>query len=288
MRIAAMAGIGPDVYDIRLDVGGALAQHDDPAGEEKRLFDIVGHQQRGEALALPQRHELALHRDPRQRVELAQWLVENKEPRIVDQCARQSRALRHAAGKLVRISVGETLEPDQPQGRFDPFTVGAQEPLCFEAERDIPPNRPPRIKRGILKDDNTRRVGPLDRLALCEQIPGARKVEPGDEPQQGRLAASARSQDGDELAVADPEADPVQYGQVLTVQCEMMAHVADCKRRSAHWIAIWQRRSRRGRRFYHLTSPFCQDSRRSRSRNSSVIRAEHNNAMINSAAYMLA
>ena len=39
---------------------------------------------------------------------------------------------------------------------------------------------------------------------------------------------------------------------------------------------------------YHRTKPFCQDSSRSRTRNSSVISPEHKRAMINSAAYMLA
>src|SRR5467141_4864487 len=72
MRVAPVAWIRPGVHDFRLDVCWALAQHDNPAGKEQRLFHIVGHEQRGEASALPQRHEFALHRDPRQRVELAQ------------------------------------------------------------------------------------------------------------------------------------------------------------------------------------------------------------------------
>jgi len=112
LRIAAMAGIGPCVHDFGLDVRGALAQHDDPAGKEQRLFHIVGHQECTKSRPLPQRDELALHGDPRQRIELAQRLVENQQLRIVDQCARLSRALRHAARKLVRIGIGKACEPD--------------------------------------------------------------------------------------------------------------------------------------------------------------------------------
>ena len=44
VRVAAMAGIGPRVDNLGLDVSGTLAQHDDPAGKEQRLFHIVGHQ----------------------------------------------------------------------------------------------------------------------------------------------------------------------------------------------------------------------------------------------------
>ena len=39
---------------------------------------------------------------------------------------------------------------------------------------------------------------------------------------------------------------------------------------------------------YHLTTPFCQTSKRSRVRNSSVIAPEHNSDITISAAYMLA
>ena len=53
MRIAAMAGLGPCVDDLGLDVCGALAQHDDSAGEKQRFFNIVGYQQRSEARPLP-------------------------------------------------------------------------------------------------------------------------------------------------------------------------------------------------------------------------------------------
>ena len=53
MWVAAVAGIRPGVRDLRLDVCRALAQHDNPTGKEQRLFHIMGHEQRGEASALP-------------------------------------------------------------------------------------------------------------------------------------------------------------------------------------------------------------------------------------------
>ena len=221
--------------------------------------------------------------------ELAQRLVEDQQLRIVDQCARQRRALRHAARKLVRISVGEPAEPDQAQSIFDAFAMGAQQPACLQPERNIAPNRPPRIKRGVLKDDDARGIGPFDRLALYKQTASAWRVEPRDQPQQSRLAAPARPEQGDELAAADAQADPVQYRQRLSLQVETMAHFTDRERCSADRIVIYRMCPfRRGGRDYHRTKPFCQDSSRSRRRNSSVISPEHKRAMINSAAYMLA
>jgi hypothetical protein len=41
VRVAAVAGIWPGVYDFGPDVCRALAQHDDPPCEEQRLFHIM-------------------------------------------------------------------------------------------------------------------------------------------------------------------------------------------------------------------------------------------------------
>jgi hypothetical protein len=54
MRIAAMTGIRSSIHDLGFDARGALAQHDNSAGEEHGLFHIMGDQKRGEARLLPE------------------------------------------------------------------------------------------------------------------------------------------------------------------------------------------------------------------------------------------
>ncbi len=54
LRIAPMTRIGLTVDDFGLDPCRPVAQHDNPAGKEQRLFHIMGHEQRGKAGALPQ------------------------------------------------------------------------------------------------------------------------------------------------------------------------------------------------------------------------------------------
>ena len=189
----------------------------------------------------------------------------------------------------MRICVGEARQPDQAQRVFDAFAMGANQPARFQAERYVAPHRPPWIKRGVLKNDDARRIGSFDRFALREQRAGARKVEPRDQPQQGRLAAPARPQEGDELAAPNLQADPVEYRKRLPLQVETMAHLSDRERCSADRIVVYRMRPfRRVDCDYHRTKPFCQDSSRSRKRNSAVINPEHKNAMISSAAYILA
>ena len=69
------------------------------------------------------------------------------------------------------------------------------------------------------------------------------------------------------------------------VQDEAMVDVAHGEASAGRCFG--RRRRPAGER-YHLTSPFCQASSRSRRRNRSVIRVEHISAMTRSAPYMLA
>src|SRR5690348_16634621 len=71
----------------------------------------------------------------------------------------------------MRIGVGKAGQPDQAQSIFYPLAMGAKQPARFQAERDVAPDRPPRVERGILKDDNTRRIGPFDCLAFTTKQP---------------------------------------------------------------------------------------------------------------------
>ena len=59
---------------------------------------------------------------------------------------------------------------------------------------------------------------------------GARPVQPGDEAQQGGLAAAARPEQGDELAGLGAQIDAVEHRQQAALQLELVADVADLER----------------------------------------------------------
>ena len=123
-----------------------------------------------------------------------------------------------------------------------------------------------------------------DADVVFAQHAGARRLESRDQPQQGRLAAAGGTEQRDELAGLDREADVVEHRQHGAIDVEGMADVLDIERgagRQGNAIASAAMR-------YHLTTPFCQTSNRSRVRNSSVIAPEHNSDITISAAYMLA
>ncbi len=54
-----------------------------------------------------------------------------------------------------------------------------------------------------------------DLLAVDEDAPRGRRVEPGDEPQQRGLAAPRRADDGDELTLGYLQVKLAQDGQAL-------------------------------------------------------------------------
>ena len=103
-----------------------------------------------------------------------------------------------------------------------------------------------------------------------------RPLQSGNQAKQCGLAAAARPQQRDEFAGPDGKVDRIQHRQRLAMKIELMADHRQPDRRTAQ----------AGGR-YHRSRPFCQDSSRSRRRNSSVITPLHISAITISAAYML-
>ena len=217
-------------------------------------------------------------------IELAERLVEDEDFWIVDQRARQRHALRHAARQLMRIGVAERRQADEIERRIDALPLAFQDTLRLQAERDIVPDRAPGKQRGILKHDDPRRVRPLDADIVLAQHPATRRFQSGDEPQQCRLAAAGGTEQSDEFARRDRETDVFQDWQRGTVDIEFMADMLDIEFGTGGRICDHLRGGMR----YHLTTPFCQTSKRSRVRNKSVMAPEHSNDITISAAYMLA
>ncbi len=93
----------------------AVLEQPDAAAEDKRLGDIVSDENHGLAQVLLQGFELLLNTAPGDRIEGAEWLVQENHRRIGGQRACHTDALALAAGKLTRHAPGKALgvEADQ-------------------------------------------------------------------------------------------------------------------------------------------------------------------------------
>jgi hypothetical protein len=90
----------------------------DAVGEEHRLAQVVGHEDRGEALLRVQVADHLPQLLAGEGVERPEGLVQHQELRLVDQRAAQARALLHAARELPGILAPLPRQPDRGQQRL--------------------------------------------------------------------------------------------------------------------------------------------------------------------------
>ncbi len=217
------------------------------------------------------------------RSSFAERLVQQQQARIVHQCARQRGSLCHAAGKLVWIGVGEVGQADKTQRLIHARRLAGQQAARLQSQCRVGAHGAPRVQRRVLEHQDTRWMRTGDALAIHQQRASSGRFQSGHKAQQCGLAAAAGAEQGDELAWLGTDGHVVQHQQGFAVQVEVMADVETVERRAGD-----QRRAGTRCLSYHCTSPFCQESNRSRSRNSRVMSPVHISAITSNAEYMLA
>src|SRR3954447_10662591 len=181
------------------------------------------------------------------------------------------------------------------------MTLALQDALRLQPERDVVPDCAPGKQGRILEHDNARRVRSRDARLVLAQRSGPGLVEACDEAQQRGLAAAGGTEQRNELARLDGDADVAEHRQLGAGDVEGVADLSGARTAPPAGGAgrgpLDVERGARGRVSvdfsqcscgYHFTVPFCQTSRRSRIANSSVIAPEQSNDITISAAYILA
>ena len=84
---------------------GAVGHHNDTIGQKNRLVDVMSDHQHGVAELGVDRHHRILQMRAGQRVERAEWLVEEEDLRLHRQRPGEADALLHAAGDFRRAFV---------------------------------------------------------------------------------------------------------------------------------------------------------------------------------------
>ena len=155
--------------------------------------------------------DLQAHLHPERRVEVRQRLVEQEGLGLAHDGAPDGHALALAAGELARLAV-EIVRQIQHRGRLlhllaDGLLGHAGH---LEAEADIAAHAHMGIERIGLEHHGEaalggRQIADVDAVDLDPAA--GRVLEPGDQPQQGRFAATRRPDEDDELAGLDLEVD---------------------------------------------------------------------------------
>ena len=142
-------------------------------------------------------------------------------------------ALGHAAGKMVRIGVGERFEADQAHEfvHFVAFLV--KHAARDQAGLDVAPHGEPRKKIRVLENQSALGAGRGDRLGADPELAGVGRVEAGDQPEQRGFSAAARTDEGHQFSGGDGERHVIQRMRArggIVRRREMFAHFHDAER----------------------------------------------------------
>ncbi|MOA00359.1 hypothetical protein D3C78_1197170 [compost metagenome] len=149
-------------------------------------------------MALGQLQQQVLQLHAGEGVHRAERLVEQQHLRARVQAAGDGHALRHAAGQLLGQGVGEAFQTDLVDQSVDPRTVVT----AVVGEADVLRHREPGHQPRLLEH-----VGHLLARGAALQLAAELALEPGNDAQQGALAAAAGAQQADDLAFAQLQVD---------------------------------------------------------------------------------
>src|ERR1044071_5309362 len=209
----------------------AAFHHDHRVGNRERLVLIVGHVKRADADFLDQLLELHAHFFTQLGVQVAERLVEQNQPRLQREAARQRDPLLLAAAQLGRIALIAPLQANQIQRRHHSaldfiLRLFAQ----LEAEGDVFENRHVRPQRVVLKykadfarvrrDENAVFYGSLYFVSDGNRA-RVGNFESGNGPKQRGFAASRWPEERKD-SVIKFEADIVQRFYVFEALRDML------------------------------------------------------------------
>src|SRR5947208_6227937 len=162
-------------------------------------------------MAQPYALEVEVHLRAGERIECDERLIHQQKARLLHERAADRHTLAHAARKFCRILLLELLESHRSQQlpRFCSVR-GRVELLDLHRKENVGEHGAPVEQHVALEDDGHVADRAVDRRTSDYHCPGGRCNQPGNEHQQGALAATARSHDGYELARGDGKVD---FGQ---------------------------------------------------------------------------
>ena len=193
----------------------ATRQHRDPVAHRHRLDLVVGHVDGGDVERVLELGDLGAHLDAQLGVEVRQRLVHQERLRLAHDRAAHRHALALATRQLARLAVEVLGELEDPRGLVDALVdLVLGHLLQLEREGDVVAHGEVRVQGVRLEHHGDVAILGFEvvhDLAADAQLAGRDRLEPGDHPQRGRLAAAGRPDEHQELAVGDVERQLV-YG----------------------------------------------------------------------------
>ena len=171
----------------------------------------MGDEHGGDADATDQLADLPAGALAQRGVQIGERLVQQEHPRLGGQRTGQRHALLLPAGELVHAAPLQARQVDQLERARDPLRqLGAAHVERLEPEADILADVEVGEQRVVLEhhpEPAMHRFHPGDILALDQDAPLVRGLEPGQQPEHRGLAAAAGPQEREHLAPCEGQRD---------------------------------------------------------------------------------
>ena len=216
IQLLANPGAGKVHGEDSANSAGIKAQHHDPAGQEDRLFHIVGNEEDGLALfgvLLPEAEQQVLKPGSGDGVQRSEGFVHKKHWRIDGKSPGNGGPLAHPAGKLARQLVtggGQSHHLQVALGDLPVLFLFLAGESLTESKDDVLSGGHPGEERVILKNYSPIQPRTGNRFTVHGDGAGRRNIEPRQQPEEGTLAASRRSKETDKFSRLGGEGDVPQ------------------------------------------------------------------------------
>ncbi|MNF93199.1 hypothetical protein D3C84_758670 [compost metagenome] len=192
--------------DVQVQANLALFDQQHPVGNRHRFTDVMGHQQHGEAVLLPEPLDQLLHFNAGQGIQGAQRLIQQQQARLVDQRPGQGHPLLLPAGQRCRPFVGAIRQPYGVQS-----VQRSLAPVALEAEANVVDHFLPGQQTRFLKHQASVFPRLAERRGSGQQHAIRRLIEAGEQAQQCAFTAAATPHHRDELTGRNVHIDVPQY-----------------------------------------------------------------------------
>lgn len=211
---------GHDFFGLSdLDDFAVLHEHD-AAPEGDGLVEIVRDEHDGLLEFLLQLAQLRLHIAADQRIEGAERLVHEQDIGVGGERPGEAGALLHAARELVGILGVPAFEPHELDGLHGALgALRERHPLDFEAEADVPQDRPVGQQREVLEHHPEGLLAKREKLLAAkfrhidvvdQNSSAGRLDESVHTPQERRLSRAGKSHQDEDLTFVNLERDVTQ------------------------------------------------------------------------------
>ena len=198
----------------------AVVDDPDPVGEQICLLEVLGREEDRDAVFPGEPGDLVPERAAALRVEPGGGLVEEEDPRAVDEREGQVEAALHAARVAADLPVGRLRQADALEQRVGALpAVGPGEPLQRRLQAQVVSSREERVERRLLERgaDHRAHLGALvhDVVARYPGRPRGRRQQRREHEHRRRLAGAVRPEEPVDLARLDAYVDAVDGSRTL-------------------------------------------------------------------------